>query len=164
MLSEAEKQAIRRSWELAAPLGDTVADLFYARLFEIAPQYKSLFVSDMDAQKRKLMGMLQFIVTALDWPEDTWRSEVDADKDLMLVVLALGRRHLDLYRVPDESYQHVGAALLWTLDYGLGEAFTKEVRDAWTKVYTLVARTMKMGRYAVGEGSVVQQSNRVRHA
>ncbi len=71
------------------------------------------------------------------------------------MVLALGRRHIDLYRVPDAAYDTVAQALLWTLDYGLGEAFTTEVRDAWTRVYTLVAKTMKMGRMAVGEGSVV---------
>ena len=164
MFTESEKQHIRRSWQLAAPLGETVADLFYARLFELKPEYRALFKSDMDAQKRKLLAMLDFIVRAMDWPEEAWRDEVDADNDLFLVVLALGRRHLDLYRIPDESYDVVGAALLWTLDYGLGEAFTADVKDAWVKVYTLLAKTMKMGRYAVGEGSVVREQDRVRHA
>jgi hemoglobin-like flavoprotein len=65
------------------------------------------------------------------------------------VVLALGRRHSELYRIPDESYEAVGAALLWTLDYGLGKKFDDQARAAWTKVYTLVSTTMKMGRLSV---------------
>ncbi len=155
MLTSADKTAIRRSWELVVPIADTAADLFYQRLFELAPSYRTLFPDDLKPQKRKLLSMLAFIVKAVDWPEDAWRDAVDSEEDLFLVVLALGRRHIDLYRVPDAAYDTVAQALLWTLDYGLGEAFTAEVRDAWTRIYTLVAKTMKMGRMAVGEGSVV---------
>jgi hypothetical protein len=67
----------------------------------------------------------------------------------MLVVLALGRRHSELYKIPRESYGKVAEALLWTLDFGLGAAFTREVRDAWTRVYTLLAQTMQMGSAAI---------------
>ena len=45
----------------------------------------------------------------------------------------------------------VGEALLWTLGYGLGKAFTPPVREAWGLVYRLVSMTMKMGRFSVGE-------------
>jgi len=44
--------------------------------------------------------------------------------------------------VPREAYGTVGEALLWTLDYGLGEAFTPPVRAAWTGVYKAVSTTM----------------------
>jgi hemoglobin-like flavoprotein len=37
----------------------------------------------------------------------------------------------------------VAAALLWTLERGLGEQFTLEVRDAWATVYGLLAATMQ---------------------
>lgn len=148
MISENERQAIQKSWALAVPVAETVADLFYKRLFEIAPQYRPLFKQDMAAQKRKLLGMLAFLVKSLDWPDSAWDSNVEAQDDLFLVVLALGRRHTELYHIPDESYDAVGAALLWTLDYGLGEAFTPEVKQAWTTLYTRVATTMKMSRLA----------------
>ncbi len=153
MLTLTDKQAIRRSWELVTPIAETAADLFYQRLFELQPSYRKLFPPDMAPQKRKLLAMLAFIVKSVDWPDTAWKDAVDAEDDLLLVVLALGRRHGVLYRVPDDSYDVVGAALLWTLDMGLGEAFTAETRDAWTRVYGLLAKTMRMGRCARPEGS-----------
>lgn len=145
MLTEAEKDAIRASWRLVIPIADTAADLFYKRLFELRPEYVSLFSNDMSAQKRKLIKMLAFIVKSVDYRTSEWRDDVPPEQDLMLVLLALGRRHSELYRIPDESYGVVAQALLWTLDYGLGDAFTPEVRAAWTHLYTLLAQTMRMG-------------------
>ena len=43
----------------------------------------------------------------------------------------------------DKHYDTVGAALLWTLEKGLGTAFTPEVKEAWVTVYALLATTMK---------------------
>jgi hemoglobin-like flavoprotein len=149
VLNEAEKLVIKDTWRLVVPIAETAADLFYRRLFELRPDYKPLFKADMASQKRKLLAMLSFVVKSLDWPETAWRDDVNAEDDLFLVVLALGRRHTELYQIPDESYDTVGAALLWTLDYGLGKKFDDEARAAWTKVYTLVATTMKMGRLSV---------------
>lgn len=149
MLTENEKRAIRQSWRLVVPIAETAADLFYKRLFELKPEYRQLFSSDITAQKRKLLRMLAFVVKAVDYREEEWRADVPPDQDLMLVVLALGRRHSELYRIPAESYGIVAEALLWTLDYGLGEAFTQEVRAAWTRLYGLLAQTMRMGSLAV---------------
>ena len=149
MLNDTEKKLILHSWRLVVPIKDTAADLFYRRLFEIRPAYQQLFKNDMAAQKRKLIAMLAFIVKSLDWPDSAWRDNVAEEDDLFLVVLALGRRHAELYAVPDAAYAAVGEALLWTLDYGLGKEFTPPVRAAWTKVYGLVATAMKMGRLSV---------------
>jgi hemoglobin-like flavoprotein len=145
MLSDNEKDAIRQSWRLVVPIADTAADLFYRRLFELRPDYRQLFSIDMAGQKRKLLHMLAFVVRSLDYREVDWRDDVPADQDMMLVVLALGRRHSELYKIPPESYGVVAEALLWTLNFGLGEAFTPEVQAAWTRIYTLLAKTMQMG-------------------
>lgn len=149
MITDEEKAAIKDSWRLVVPIGDTAADLFYKRLFELRPDYKKLFGDDMKSQKRKLIAMLAFIVKSLDWPESAWRETVSEEDDLCLVMLALGRRHSDLYRIPDESYAVVGEALLWTLDYALGKKFDAPTRAAWGRVYGLVSLTMKMGRLSV---------------
>ena len=149
MLNDAEKKLIQASWRLVVPIKETAADLFYRRLFELKPAYQQLFKADLANQKKKLIAMLGFIVKSLDWPDSAWRDTVPEDDDLFLVVLALGRRHSELYSVPDAAYATVGEALLWTLDYGLGKEFTPAVRAAWTKVYGLISTAMKMGRLSI---------------
>ena len=85
----------------------------------------------MEAQGRKVMRMFAEIVGALDQPEA-----------LITEVADLGRRHLH-YGVRDHQYDSVGTALLWTLEHGLGPAFTPEVRNAWTEAYLLLAAVLR---------------------
>ena len=158
MLDDQQKALLRDSWRMVVPIAETAADLFYKRLFELRPDYRTYFKGDMPAQKRKLVAMLTFIVKAVDWPDAAWRDQVSAEQDLFLIVLALGRRHSDLYAIPDAAYDAVGEALIWTLDYGLGKAFTAEVRAAWSQLYTLLALTMKMGRLSV---QPLEESDRI---
>ena len=66
MFSDSEKDIVLRSWRLVVPIAETAADLFYRRLFELKPEYRSLFGEDMSAQKRKLVRMLAFIVRSME--------------------------------------------------------------------------------------------------
>lgn len=145
LLSADEKQMIVSSYRLIVPIAETVGDLFYMRLFETQPQYRVLFPDDMTKQKRKLMTMLAFIAKCLDWTEEQWRQNIQPDDDLFLVVLALGRRHHVLYKIPDDAYGPVRESLLWALEQGLGQAFTEERRRAWKKLYNVVATSMQLG-------------------
>ena len=148
ILTDNEKNLIVTSYRLVVPVSETVADLFYGYLFETKPHYRRLFADDMTRQKRKLITMLTFITRSLDWTEQQWKEDVEPEDDLCLVVLALGRRHNSLYKIPDDAYGPVEAALMWSLDQGLGQAFTPEIRQAWTKLYRVLAMTMKMGAKA----------------
>jgi hypothetical protein len=47
---------------------------------------------------------------------------------------ALAKRHVS-YGAKAEHYPVVGAALLWTLEKGLGDGWTPEVADAWGTAY-----------------------------
>jgi hemoglobin-like flavoprotein len=85
----------------------------------------------MKEQGRKLMQMIAVAVKGL--------SNLDA---IVPAVQELGKRHVN-YGVRDEHYETVGAVLLWTLEQGLGKAFTPEVRDAWAEAYNLLAGVMK---------------------
>jgi hemoglobin-like flavoprotein len=149
LFSDSEKDIVFRSWRLVVPIAETAADLFYRRLFELKPEYRPFFGEDMAAQKRKLVRMLAFIVRSLEWREEQWKEDVDPAEDLLLVVLALGRRHRDLYKIPTESYGAVGEALVWTLEQGLGDAFTPATREVWIKLYTVLASTRQMGSTAI---------------
>lgn len=122
---------VRSSFQKLAPIAGQAAALFYARLFELDPALRPLFRGDMREQGRKLMQMIALAVGALD--------RLDT---ILPAVRQLGARHAD-YGVRDEHYATVGAALLWTLEKGLGAEFTPELRDAWTQTYTTLADAMK---------------------
>ena len=122
---------VKQSFELVAPIVDVAAELFYDRLFTIDPSLRPMFNGDMKAQGRKLMQTITVVVHGLDRIET-----------LVPAVQALGRRH-GKYGVMDEHYNTVASALIWTLEQGLGSAFTPDVRDAWVTAYTLLADTMK---------------------
>ena len=126
-----DKLLVQQTWESVKPISEHAAELFYGRLFELDPSLKPLFKSDMKEQGKKLMQMIGVAVASLD--------KLD---ELVPAVEDLGRRHVD-YGVVDEHYDTVGDALLWTLGQGLGDAFTDEVKAAWTEVYTVLASTMK---------------------
>jgi hemoglobin-like flavoprotein len=153
MLSDEEKALIRESWRLVEPIVDTAVDLFCRRLFEQRPDYRVLFAEDLTASKKKLAATLGFIVGSLGWPESAWRDEVAEEDDLFLSVLALGRRHAELQGVADDRYEAVGDALIWTLDYALGEPFNTDTRAAWARLCGLIAGALRMGRLMGSERS-----------
>ncbi|WP_238367221.1 globin family protein [Mesobacterium pallidum] len=112
------------------PIAGPAADIFYDRLFEIAPQVRPLFPEDMTDQKKKLMQMLAVAVNGL--------TKLD---EILPAVQDLGRRHAG-YAVTSEHYDHVGAALIFTLGKGLGDDFTPETREAWVETYGVLASVM----------------------
>jgi hemoglobin-like flavoprotein len=124
-------ELVQTTWAQVVPISEQAAALFYGRLFELDPNLKPMFKSDIKEQGRKLMQMITAAVGGLK----------DLGK-LVPVVENLGRRHVG-YGVVDAHYDTVGAALLWTLEKGLGSAFTPEVKEAWATVYTVLATTMK---------------------
>ena len=131
MLTLTQKTLVQESFATITPIADDAAALFYRRLFEIDPSLQQMFRGDMAEQRKKLMQMLTAAVKGLDRLDQ-----------LVPVVQTLGRRHAT-YGVNDAHYDTVGEALLWTLQKGLGPAFTPETREAWTTVYGLLATTMK---------------------
>jgi hemoglobin-like flavoprotein len=122
---------VQDSFKSVAPIADEAAVLFYGRLFELDPELRKLFKSDIKQQGRKLMTMIGMAVRGLD--------NLAA---LVPVVQNLGRRHV-AYGVMPGHFDTVGAALLWALKQGLGAAFTSEVEKAWAAAYMLLASTMK---------------------
>lgn len=131
MVTNAQKTLVQGSFVKIATIADDAAVLFYQRLFELDPSLRHMFRGDMAEQRRKLMQMITAAVKGLDRLDQ-----------LVPVVQDLGRRHTG-YGVQESHYETVGAALLWTLEMGLGRDFTPEMKGAWTAVYTLLATTMK---------------------
>ena len=114
---------VQESFAKVVPISETAAVLFYDRLFEIAPSVKTMFPTDMTEQRRKLMAVLAAVVSGLGNLES-----------ILPAASALATRHVS-YGAKREHYPVVGAALLWTLEKGLGDGWTPEVADAWTVAY-----------------------------
>ena len=128
------RQLVTESWKKLAPNATLVGQIFYRRLFEIDPELRPLFSATLlDEQIRKLTTMLDLIVHWLDVPER-----------LVPVLKQLGARHSG-YGVQDEHYGKVATALIGTLEEGLGDDFTPELRGAWTEAYLLISSLMRRG-------------------
>jgi hemoglobin-like flavoprotein len=130
-MTPAQTILVQKTFAQVAPIADTAAALFYGRLFEIDPALRPLFKGDMAEHGRKLMQMIGVAVNGLDRLDQ-----------IVPAVQQLGIRHAG-YGVKEEHYSTVAAALLWTLEQGLGADFTPDVKDAWTAAYTVLATTMQ---------------------
>jgi nitric oxide dioxygenase len=136
-----QKELLRSSFALVAPVADQAATRFYERLFEADPSLRPRFAhTDMAGQRKALMGTLAVVVASLD--------RLDT---LVPAVEALGRRHAG-YGVADEDYATVGAALLATLEDLLGAAFTPATREAWGAAYGLLSGIMREAAAGVATG------------
>src|ERR1700710_779797 len=125
---------VQESFAKVAPISEAAAVLFYDRLFEMAPSVRPLFPGDLAEQRRKLMATLAVVVNGL--------SNLPS---VLPAAGALAKRHIG-YGARPEHYPVVGAALLWTLEKGLGDAWTPELAAAWTAAYGTLSD------YMVGEG------------
>src|ERR1700712_2055924 len=121
---------VQDSFAKVAPISEHAAVLFYDRLFEIAPSVRALFPDDMAEQRKKLMATLAVVVNGL--------SNLPS---VLPAAGALAKRHVG-YGARPEHYPVVGAALLWTLEKGLGDAWTPELAAAWTAAYETLAGYM----------------------
>jgi nitric oxide dioxygenase len=141
-MTPTQVKLIQESFRKVAPISEQAAALFYGRLFEIAPEVKPLFRSDMTEQGRKLMATLAVVVNGL------------GDLNSILpAASALAKRHV-AYGVVPGHYAPVGAALLWTLERGLGAAWTPELAAAWAAAYGILSDFMigeAYGRPAAAE-------------
>jgi hemoglobin-like flavoprotein len=126
-----EISLVQESWKKVVPIKDAAAELFYGKLFELDPNLRGLFKGDMNEQGRKLMAMIGAAINGL--------TRLD---ELVPTVQNLGRRHAT-YGVKAGDYNTVANALLWTLEKGLGPAFTPPIRTAWVKAYGVLAETMQ---------------------
>jgi hemoglobin-like flavoprotein len=135
---------VQESFTKVAPIADEAAKLFYGRLFDIAPQVRAMFPDDMTEQRKKLMATLAMVVGGLSNLES-----------ILPAASALAKRHVD-YGAEPAHYPVVGEALLWTLERGLGAAWTSELAEAWTAAYTTLSEFM------IGAASTVRRPKEAR--
>jgi hemoglobin-like flavoprotein len=121
---------IRKSFDALWPMRRTLAEAFYGRFFELAPDARPLFPGDMERQQLKLMDMIAAIVGALD------KREI-----FQSIISYSGCQHAQ-FGVKRSHFVAFGDALIWGLEQQFGAAFTPELKDAWITLYDAVQRDM----------------------
>ena len=121
---------IQKSFDALWPVRRRVADLFYSRFFELAPDARALFPQDIARQQLKLMDMIAAIVGALD------KREI-----FQSIISYSGRQHAQ-FGVRRAHFVAFGDALIWSLEHQFGTAFTPELKQAWSMLYDAVQSEM----------------------
>jgi hemoglobin-like flavoprotein len=121
---------IRKSFDAIWPMRGDFADLCYSRFFELAPDTRALFPSDMERQRLKLMDTIAALVGSLDQRE-------------LFESLAThsGRQHAR-FGVQPSHYAAMGEALMWGLECQFGASFTPELQASWRALYATVQAEM----------------------
>lgn len=125
-----EVDLLRRSFQAATRDMPDLVDLFYRRLFEIAPETRLLFRGDMALQGEKLKSTLGMMIAQIQ------------DIAMLHPMLAdLARRHVR-YDVVPRHYALVGEALLWAVLRTLGDGFDDRIKGVWRAAYQGIAEAM----------------------
>jgi len=140
-MNPSQVKLVRESFAKVAPISEQAAVIFYDRLFEVAPAVKAMFPADMTEQRKKLIGVLAAVVNGLTNLES-----------ILPAASALAKRHVS-YGAKPEHYPVVGGALLWTLEKGLGEAWTPAVAAAWTAAYGTLSSFMISEAYGKAQAA-----------
>jgi nitric oxide dioxygenase len=133
MITSQQIELVQASFQRVLPIADIAGELLYGRVFALAPETRALFGEDIRPQARRLMAAVKVAVDGLENLEK-----------VAPFLIKLGARHVR-YGVRPEHFDVGGEALLWTLERGLGEAFTPDVRAAWVEAWNLVAGAMLTG-------------------
>ena len=140
-MNPAQIKLVQESFAKVAPISERAAVIFYDRLFELAPQVRAMFPNDMTEQRKKLMATLAVVVNGL--------TNLEA---VLPAASALAKRHV-AYGARPAHYPVVGGALLWTLEKGLGEAWTPDVAAAWTAAYGVLSSYMISEAYGSAQAA-----------
>jgi nitric oxide dioxygenase len=129
-MTERQILLVKNSWSYIVVNSDEAGQLFYGRLFEVAPGVRHMFKGDVKDQGRKLMNMVTLIVTKLQ--------KLD---DILNEITMLAQRH-SKYGARPEHYAVVGQCLIWTLQQGLLDRWNAETEEAWVTVYGILSDAM----------------------
>ncbi|MDX1803962.1 MAG: hypothetical protein R3292_07750 [Alcanivorax sp.] len=117
--------AVQTSWKQVLPYAQSTSELFYHKLFDLDPALRQRFHGNLKHHGRALFEHLSRLITHLDGinsGQDTPPTAPD-----------------DEFTLRGQTYDSIGAALLWTLRAALGERFDAALAHAWTSAYTRIA-------------------------
>jgi len=121
---------VRKSFDALWPYRRRLAEQFYGRFFELAPDTRRLFPDDMEKQQLKLMDTIAAIVGTLDQREI-----------FQSIISHTGRKHAE-FGVRKSHFVAFGDALIWGLQRQFGPEFTPEMQQAWIVLYDAIQAEM----------------------
>ena len=126
--------ALETSFDLVAPKGDELVEIFYSNLFAVAPSVQPLFAgADMARQRAMLLSALVLLRKSL------------RDLDAVVPTLKrLGGRHV-AYGARPEHYPVVGNVLIGAMAHVAGPGWEPRFAKAWTEAFGVVAGAMLEG-------------------
>lgn len=122
---------IKKSFDAMWPVRGDIADLCYGRFFELAPDARALFRSDMERQRAKLMDMIAALVGSLD------------QQAIFQSIVTNSGRHHARFGVQPSQYAALGEALIWSLERKFGATFTPDTLTSWRALYARVQSEMQ---------------------
>ena len=132
LIDPKDVELITETRPIFAENGEMVADLFYTRLFELAPDVRDMFPADLTEQSRKLSATLTLAISSLSgWDE------------LAPILASLARRHI-VYGVKAWHYAIVAQALLDTLR---GAEVDEATVQAWNRAMSVINAHMIAAAY-----------------
>src|SRR5262245_54290262 len=135
--------ALETSFDLVAPRGDELMEIFYANLFAAAPSVQPLFAhADMQRQRAMLLAALALLRRSL--------RNLEA---ILPSLRQMGARHVEYGALP-EHYPVVGQALIGAMQQVGGRFWHSRYTDAWEQAFAAVSAEMIAG----AESAVLPQA------
>lgn len=135
MMTTRQKQLIRETYVYIARREYSTGEMFYERLFEIAPELRPLFPGEMKEMRLRFIQTIGGVVAGLET-----RAAIAPG------IVQLGKRHVG-YGVQPEHYAVFGAAFIWAIGQALGNRFTPEAQEAWQVLYEQLAGIITRSAY-----------------
>jgi hemoglobin-like flavoprotein len=129
-----EIEVIQKSYKSIQPRMLRVTRVIFDRLFELQPELRSLFSSDLRGFRRKLVKKIDYIIQNLDQPE-----VIDPE------LKALGKMYSERLNVSEKDYPKYMEAFIYALAAALGNDFTPELRKTWVYTLGIVVKVMQSG-------------------
>ncbi|MGI8725015.1 MAG: globin domain-containing protein [Methyloceanibacter sp.] len=129
-LSEKQKHLIRATFVQVEPALDLVAALYFLKLFDLDPSFRSVFTGPAKDRTRKFTAAMKLVIISLDRQDEL--------KPTLKLIGVQSRQ----YGVRAGQYATMAEAMIWTLDQSLEGAFTKEARGAWNGLLARITRIL----------------------
>ncbi|OLE01608.1 MAG: hypothetical protein AUG82_10880 [Ktedonobacter sp. 13_1_20CM_4_53_11] len=146
---EMDPVLLKDSFNLVAPHKEAFAQHFYSQLFARYPQTRQLFPPTEEGMRRQESSLIATLAVIV--------AGVERGENLTQVIRNLGGRH-QRYGAQAAHYPLVGQLLLQTFQDFLGDAFTPQMKDAWSKAYEIISTEMLKGASQSHDESTVSTS------